>query len=615
MLDLVAPGLMIGVAGTSMSGTSQAAAHVAGAAAVLQSAHIEAEGVPMEPRWVQRMLKISAAALPYTGLVLGQLNLSTDPYWSYIRDAKYYNRESAEASIPAAPASYESVIGIAEQGYDVAGVYLYLEIIHPSPEDVEVTVTEPDGSSLTVTLPGGTSNFNGVIGKEHLPGAFDAFNGNADGDWLVSLSDTVEGHRGYYIATSLILIESTCSSNCETEGCGHDFCAGSCGTCPGDDRCTWEGVCVSCVPDCDQKTCGDNGCGGSCGSCEDGLFCDGEETCVGGSCSSLEIPCADSVCDESLDRCVECLVDSDCDDNNVCNGIETCIPAISCRAGSALVCDDAAYCNGAESCDPVAGCQGGTDPCAGGLCDEGLDQCVNCLGDLDCDDGNLCNGTETCGPSGDCQAGSPLVCDDAAYCNGAESCDPVTGCQAGTDPCSSDLCDDGLDQCVECLSELDCDDGNVCNGIETCNPSGACQVGIPFVCDDGAYCNGAESCDPVAGCRAGTDPCAGGLCDEGLDQCDGVSATCDGKSTVGMADGSHIDCAPYRCAAGACKASCENDNDCVSDTVCTDSSCIEPKAGGGSCNTLAVGAGTNQVKGFDFVWRLLTLLIELPITV
>jgi hypothetical protein len=119
----------------------------------------------------------------------------------------------------------------------------------------------------------------------------------------------------------------------------------------------------------------------------------------------------------------------------------------------------------------------------------------------------------------------------------------------------------------------------------------------------------------VAGCQAGTDPCTGSLCDEGLDQCVGVSATCDGESTVAMADGSHNDCAPYLCAAGTCKESCENNNDCVSDTVCTDSFCIEPEAGGGFCNTVAVGASTSHVKGFNFVWQLLTLLMGLPTTV
>jgi hypothetical protein len=62
----------------------------------------------------------------------------------------------------------------------------------------------------------------------------------------------------------------------------------------------------------------------------------------------------------------------------MCNGIETCDPAIGCRPGDPLDCDDDAFCNGVESCDPQNGCVAGTPPCDpdNEYCDEDKDECV-----------------------------------------------------------------------------------------------------------------------------------------------------------------------------------------------------------------------------------------------
>ncbi len=116
----------------------------------------------------------------------------------------------------------------------------------------------------------------------------------------------------------------------------------------------------------------------------------------------------------SLDFTCHCAVDSDCDDGDGCNGVETCDPICGCQPGVPLVCDDGNVCNGVETCDPVGGCMAGT-PNPGGPCD----------------DDDLCNGREVCDGNGVCQAGSPLVCDDGNACNGLELCDSIGGCQAG----------------------------------------------------------------------------------------------------------------------------------------------------------------------------------------
>ena len=132
---------------------------------------------------------------------------------------------------------------------------------------------------------------------------------------------------------------------CVTQACNNN------GTCePGED-------CVNCPNDCRQKTtpamknsyccdgdlpdcgnvkCSENGwiCGGgdsSCqvhADCDDDQWCNGSETCLNGSCQSGDDPCPGQGCDETNDVCVEacggnkapCSVDGDCCSNTCVNG-------------------------------------------------------------------------------------------------------------------------------------------------------------------------------------------------------------------------------------------------------------------------------------------------------
>ncbi|MCP4572506.1 MAG: hypothetical protein GY838_09175, partial [bacterium] len=59
--------------------------------------------------------------------------------------------------------------------------------------------------------------------------------------------------------------------------------------------------------------------------------------------------------DGQSDTCgsCDCTSDPECDDGNVCNGLETC--DCTCQAGTPLTCDDGLWCNGAETCDAVLG--------------------------------------------------------------------------------------------------------------------------------------------------------------------------------------------------------------------------------------------------------------------
>ena len=98
-----------------------------------------------------------------------------------------------------------------------------------------------------------------------------------------------------------------------------------------------------------------------------------------------------------------CIIDADCDDGNVCNGVETCDPNGVCVAGTPLNCDDGVYCNGIETCDPGSGCQAGTPPdcddgvpCTVDSCDEATDSCDHTPNNGSCATGETCHVTSGC---------------------------------------------------------------------------------------------------------------------------------------------------------------------------------------------------------------------------
>ena len=305
-----------------------------------------------------------------------------------------------------------------------------------------------------------------------------------------------------------------------------------------------------------------------------------------------------------------CTASTDCDDNNICNGVEACVSS-HCTIGTPLICDDLNVCNGLETCDLVLGCQAGASPscddnnvCTDDSCDPVLG-CTYAANSNPCDDNQLCTTPDTC--AGGICLGTPVACTDNNACNGAELCEPTTGlCQPGTPPncddnnvCTGDGCD-SASGCFHNFNSDPCDDaslcsendtcasgacvgtptpaaaacaagnGTVCDGIEQCNPlTGFCDFGTPLDCNDNNTCTN-DSCDDLIGCLnvPNADPCddlsactSGDLCTLGLclglpvvcengDVCDGV-ATCD--PSLGCQAGPSPDC---------------NDNN-----TCTDDSC------------------------------------------
>ena len=104
-------------------------------------------------------------------------------------------------------------------------------------------------------------------------------------------------------------------------------------------------------------------------ACNDGSACTADDICSGGVCQGQPITCDDGdgctndTCNPTA-GCVytpiqgcQCDEDSDCSDENVCTGTETCnLQNNQCMPGTPVSCSDGNVCT-TDGCDPVAGCQ------------------------------------------------------------------------------------------------------------------------------------------------------------------------------------------------------------------------------------------------------------------
>ncbi|HKY62399.1 MAG TPA: hypothetical protein VJR29_03190 [bacterium] len=122
-----------------------------------------------------------------------------------------------------------------------------------------------------------------------------------------------------------------CEDDCGPPACGDALCSPAedcpedCGSSCGDQACSAEEAAGLCLDDCLANACGDNRCG------------------AGETCQDDAVVCE-----------AECEEDVDCDDGNVCTGLESCDGGL-CAEGIALSCDDQDVCTG-DSCDAVEGC-------------------------------------------------------------------------------------------------------------------------------------------------------------------------------------------------------------------------------------------------------------------
>jgi hypothetical protein len=376
-------------------------------------------------------------------------------------------------------------------------------------------------------------------------------------------------------------------------------------SCDDEDACTFGERCLDGA--CDE---------GSVLNCNDGNPCT-DESCNGetGCVITFNVePCSDgNVCTVS-DLCAdgECASGSvlECDDDNICNGQESCDESVGCLVGEPLVCDDGNQCNGIETCDPLNGCQLGV----GGSCDDGnpctvdscaLDGCVNTPdNNLPCDDNNACTTGDHC-DAGSCVFDDKMVCTDDSPCTD-NTCDSAAGCitTLNTAPCDDDdVCTTG-DHCHlgECISSgtLTCNDGNSCTddlclagtgcqfsyNTTGCNDDNECTSGdqckngwcqgVVKVCNDGNLCTD-DVCKPDTGCVFTNnfascedgDPCSvNDACENG--QCvAGSAADCDDGNPC-----TDDSCTGMGCVFISNEADCDDLNACTSGDYCLDTVCI-----------------------------------------
>ena len=232
-------------------------------------------------------------------------------------------------------------------------------------------------------------------------------------DGLYACGDTYDYRRGILCVSDIgacdngeCLLHVSCYDDnpCTIDSWSNGACRHE--LAPQGTQCDDEEVCTQ------DDVCDDYGeCAGVAVDCNDGAFCNGIETCEPGTgCVYGQAPavddgvdCTQDFCDEENDAVLHVPMDSLCDDENYCNGVETCHLTLGCLPGGNLA-------NG-TSCD--------ADPtdCRVSVCLDG-----ECSTDLlpDC---------SPCGEDGDFScAGGSCGGYGETFMEGFEFCAPYSGC-------------------------------------------------------------------------------------------------------------------------------------------------------------------------------------------
>ena len=240
--------------------------------------------------------------------------------------------------------------------------------------------------------------------------------------------------------TSEACVEGDCIFTPTVEGCDdgnacttQDVCSG--GNCGGTAMLPCDDANPCTIDTCDPAT----GClqTSQAGACDDGDACTVNDACTDGSCTAGSLlncadgnPCTTDGCDPEL-GCQNPNNDGPCDDGNLCTDKDACVDG-ACVHGESLGCADGDICNGDETCNPALGCQPGSLP--------NLDDGIACTVDV-CDSETQ---TITHTPNSG-------LCPEAGTCETAV-CDPQSGC--GTEM-TLNCCGNGVTENGE-----ECDDGN-----------------------------------------------------------------------------------------------------------------------------------------------------------
>ena len=379
-------------------------------------------------------------------------------------DADETDPEPEEEELPGilipdnTPAGISDIYAEAEL-FEVFGLCLSVDILHPRVGDLRIILESPNGSSFTVKIPD-PSDIRTRLTESFFVDAWAEF---SRGDWTLRVSDEVLGEEGWLISWSL------------------DY---SCSYPDGDE--------VDPEPEIEEEIPVD----GDVDDVQDTVDTDDavdEETnpCDDGN------DCTEDRMEEG--QCVHDLVaeGASCSDGNACTGGTTCNAQGQCTGGHDLVCDDDNDCT-IDYCDPLWGCQAAPRQ---GACED-FDACTindrcqvqddgisRCEGDaLDCDDGNACT-EDTCSAASGCHHEITTGdCDDGAWCTYPDSC--VNGaCQGIPRSCGDAQCEE-----VHC-SEADqqCFANPIANGS-------VCSSPVPGASD--AVCGNGV-------CHSTINPCPG----------------------------------------------------------------------------------------------------------
>ena len=194
-----------------------------------------------------------------------------------------------------------------------------------------------------------------------------------------------------------------------------------------------------------------------------------------------------------------------------------------------------------------------------------------------CEDG-ICCGGPCSGPCRTCSAGSGACAvvrgaDDPGSCSGSMTCNAAGACtrklgeacrpdEAGS--CASGICADGV--CCDTSCGGGCDSCKLPGVVGHCSlvprgDPGSSPSCAPYVCD-GTH----QECP--AACSSDSECVAGNPCNVAAHACV-AGGTCDGDHTTVGANGSKLDCAPYKCIdGGGCRQTCASVDDCVAPTAC-----------------------------------------------
>ncbi len=321
--------------------------------------------------------------------------------------------------------------------------------------------------------------------------------------------------------------KTTCAA--DTDCASGTFCvAGSCGKKPIGASCGASADCNS--GNCAQGVCCATACSGTCKSC----------AVAGSAGTCINVPAGQdplAQCDDQGPS--SCLQDGFCDGKGGC---ETYAAGTSCGAAT---CTGGTYtpagkCDGAGTCAPAA-----AQSCKAYLCGAGGACKTSCAADTDCATGYFCVGGScakkglgtTCSADSDCGSGhcAQGVCCMTACAGTCMSC-ALTGSTGTCAPIPTGM--DPFNQCADQAATNPCGTSGACDG------NGAC-----------AYYPAGTSCAAAS--------CTGSTLTQGR--------TCDGAGTCRPATTAMCD--PFACGAGACKATCTTNADCVSPNVCSNGSC------------------------------------------